>query len=62
LAVKIRKQDFTRSFMRKRGTTFLNCGHKIIYEEKTVNNFLKNTEQKIILCRMLELVSVENSE
>ena len=48
--------------MRKRGTIFLNCGKKIIYEEKKVNNFLNNTEQKIILCRMLELVSAENSE
>ena len=27
-----------------------------------VNNFLNNVEQKIILCRMLEIVYAENSE
>ena len=32
LAVKIRKQDFSRCFMRKCGTIFLNSGKKIIYE------------------------------
>ena len=48
--------------MRKQGSIFLNCGNKIIYEEKSVNNFLKNTEQKLILCRMQELVYAENSE
>ena len=35
---------------------------RIIYAEKRVNNFLNNTEHKIILCRMLEIVYVENSE
>ena len=41
---------------------FLNSEQRIIYEEKRVNNFLNNTEQKIILCRILEMVYVENSE
>ena len=27
-----------------------------------MNNFLNNVEQKIILCRMLEIVYAENSE
>ena len=35
---------------------FLNSEQKIIYVEKRVNNFLNNAEQKIILCRMLEIV------
>ena len=43
-------------------TYFLNSEQRIIYEEKTVNNFLNNAEQKIILCRILEIVYVENSE
>ena len=39
------------------------CSEKrIIYAEKTVNNFLNNAKQKIILNRMLETVNVENSE
>ena len=79
LAFKIRKQDFTRGFMRKQGTIFLNSEQKIIYAEKRVNNFLNNeqkiiyaekrlnnfvnnVEQKIILCKMLEIIYVENSE
>ena len=42
---------------------FLNSEHKIIYVENRVNFFfLNNTEQKIILCRMLEIVYAENSE
>ena len=41
---------------------FLNSEQKIIYVEKRVNNFLNNAQQKIILCRMLEIVYVENSE
>ena len=56
LAFRIRKQDFTRCFMRKQGTIFLNSEQKIIYAEKRVNNFLNNAEQRIILCRMLEIV------
>ena len=34
----------------------------IIYAKKRVNNFLNNAKQKIILCRMLEIVNAENSE
>ena len=41
---------------------FLNSEQKIIYAEKRVNNFLNNAEQKIILCRMLEIVYAKNSE
>ena len=29
---------------------------------KRVNNFVNNAEQKIILCKMLEIVYAENSE
>ena len=39
-----------------------NSEQKIIYAEKRVNNFLNNAEQKIILCKMLEIIYVENSE
>ena len=62
LAFKIRKQDFNRCFYEKTGNNFLNSEQKIIYAEKRVNNFLNNVEQKIILCRMLEIVYTENSE
>ena len=62
LAFKIRKQDFIRCFMRKQGTILLNSEQKIIYTEKRVNNFLNNAEQKIILCKMLEIVYAENSK
>ena len=48
--------------MRKYGTIFLNTKQKIIYVEKRVNNFLNNVEQRIIFCRMLEIVYTENSE
>ena len=41
---------------------FLNSEHKIIYVEKRVNNFLNNAEQKIILCKIIEIVYAENSE
>ena len=46
----------------KIGNNFLNSEQKIIYAEKRVNNFLNNVEQKIILCRMLEIVYAKNSE
>ena len=49
-------------FYEKTGNNFLNSEHKIIYTKKRVNNFLNNAEQKIILCRMLEIVYVENNE
>ena len=41
---------------------FLNSEQKKICEEKRVNNFLNNVEQKIILCKMLEIVYTKNSE
>ena len=41
---------------------FLNSEQKIIYAEKRVNKFLNNAEQKIILCRMLEIAYAKNSE
>ena len=44
------------------GVLWENSEQKIIYEEKRVNNFLNNVEQKIILCRMQEIVYAENSE
>ena len=49
-------------FYEKTANDFLNNEQRIIYPEKRVNNFLNNVEQKIILCRILELVYVENSE
>ena len=49
-------------FYEKIVNNFLNNEQRIIYAEKSVNNFLNNVEQKIILCRMLEIVYAENSE
>ena len=49
-------------FYEKTVNNFLNSEQKIIYVEKRVNNFLNNAEQKIVLCRMLEMVFTENSE
>ena len=49
-------------FYEKAVNNFLTNEQRIIYEEKRVNNFLNNAEQKIILCRILEIVYVENSE
>ena len=48
--------------MKKAVNNFLNNEQRIIYEEKRVTNFLNNVEQKIILCRMLEIVYAKNSE
>ena len=62
LAFKIRKQDFTRCFMWKQGKKILNSEQKIIDAKKRMNHFLNNAEQKIILCRMLEIVYAENNE
>ena len=47
-------------FYEKTVNNFLNSEQRIIYAEKRVNNFLNNTGQKIILCRMLEIVYAEN--
>ena len=41
---------------------FLNSEHKIIYTEKRVKIFEMNAEQRIILCKKLELFYTENSE
>ena len=41
---------------------FLNSKQKIIYAKKRANNFLNNAEQKIILCKIVEIVYTENSE
>ena len=49
-------------FYEKIVNNFLNSEQRIIYAEKRVNNFLNNAEQKIILCRMLEIVYAENGE
>ena len=49
-------------FYKKTGNNFLNSEQKIIYAEKRVNNFVNNAKQKIILCKMLEIVYAENSE
>ena len=49
-------------FYEKIANNFLNSEQKIIYAEKRVNKFLNNAEQKIILCRMLEIVYAKNSE
>ena len=49
-------------FYEKTTNNFLNSEQIIIYGEKRVNNFLNNAEQKIILCRILEIVYAKNSE
>ena len=48
--------------MWKQGKKILNSEQKIIDAKKRMNHFLNNAEQKIILCRMLEIIYVENSE
>ena len=49
-------------FYEKTVNNSLNNEQRIIYVEKRVNSFLNNIEQKIILCRMLEIVYAENNE
>ena len=49
-------------FYEKTGNNFLNSEQKIIYAEKRANNFVNNAEQKIILCKMLEIIYAKNSE
>ena len=49
-------------FYEKIVNNFLNNEQKIIYAKKRVNNFLNNAEQKIILCKILEIVFAENGE
>ena len=48
--------------MQKTVNNFLNSEQKIIYTKKRVNNFLNNTKQKIILCKIVEIVYIENNE
>ena len=49
-------------FYEKIVNDLFNSEQKIIYAEKGVNNFVNNSEHKIILCKMLEIVYAENSE
>ena len=49
-------------FYEKTENNFLNSEQRIIYAEKRVKFFFNNAEQKIILYKMLEIVSAENSE
>ena len=49
-------------FYEKAANNFFNSEQRIIYKEKRVKIFLNNAEQKIVLCRILEIVYVENSE
>ena len=49
-------------FYEKKVNYFLISEQKIIYAEKRVNIFLINAEQKIILCKIVEIVYAENSE
>ena len=49
-------------FYEKTVNNFLNSEQKIIYTKKRANNFLNNAEQKIILCKIIEIVYTENSE
>ena len=49
-------------FYEKTANNFLNSEQRIIYAEKRVNNFLNNAEQKIILCKVLEIIYAKNSE
>ena len=46
-------------FYEKTEKNFLNSEQRIIYVEKRVKFFLNNAEQKIILCRILEIVYAE---
>ena len=41
---------------------FLHSEQKTIYAEKRMNNFVNNAEQKIILCKMLEIVYARSEE
>ena len=49
-------------FFEKTVNDFLHSEQKIIYVEKRVNNFVNNAEQKIILCKILEVVYAVNGE
>ena len=62
LAFKFRKKRFHQVFYEKTMNNFLNSEQKIIYAKKRANNFLNNAKQKIILCKIVEIVYTENSE
>ena len=49
-------------FYEKTVNNFLYSEQKIIYAKKRENNFLNNAEQKIILCKIIEIVYTENNE
>ena len=49
-------------FYEKTMNKFLNSEQKIIYAKKIANNFLNNVEQKIILCKIVEIVYSKNNE
>ena len=49
-------------FHEKTVNNFLNSELKIIYAKMRANNFLNIAEQKIILCKIVEIVYTENSE
>ena len=49
-------------FYEKTVNNFLNSEQKIIYAKKRVNNFLNNAEQKIILCKIVEIIYTKNNE
>ena len=49
-------------FYEKTVNNFLNSEQKIIHAKKKANNFLNNAEQKIILCKIVEIIYIENNE
>ena len=49
-------------FYEKTVNNFLNSEQKIIFAKKRANNFLNNAEYKIILCKIVEIVYIENSQ
>ena len=49
-------------FYEKTVNNVLNSEQKIIYAEMKVNNFLNNTEQKLILFKIVEIVYEQNIE
>ena len=56
------KTRFHQVFHEKTVNNFLNSELKIIYAKMRANNFLNIAEQKIILCKIVEIVYTENNE
>ena len=52
----LKKTQFHQVFCDKTVNNFLNSEQKIIYAKKRANNFLNNAKQKIILCKIVEIV------